>query len=50
MVRGTVRHHPGFAVMRKGQRGPPSSFPVGDAADAIVRGVARLAPGDARDS
>ena len=34
--------HPGFAAMRKGLRGPAGkTLPVGDAADAIVRGVQR---------
>ena len=43
--------HPGFAAMRKGLRGPAGkTLPVGDAADAIVRGVQRrsrrvVAPG-----
>jgi NAD(P)-dependent dehydrogenase (short-subunit alcohol dehydrogenase family) len=51
MVRGTVRHHPGFELMRTRQRGPANrAIPVGDAADAIVRGVHRrsrrvVAPG-----
>jgi NAD(P)-dependent dehydrogenase (short-subunit alcohol dehydrogenase family) len=40
MVRGAESHHPGFAAMRKGVRGPAGkTLPVGDAADAIVRGV-----------
>jgi len=40
MVRGTGRHHPGFAAMRAGLRGPLGrTLPAGDAADAIVRGV-----------
>jgi NAD(P)-dependent dehydrogenase (short-subunit alcohol dehydrogenase family) len=40
MVRGAARHHPGFAAMRKGLRGPAGkTLPVSDAADAIVRGV-----------
>ena len=45
------RQHPGFAAMRKGLRGPAGkTLPVGDAADAIVRGVQRrsrrvVAPG-----
>jgi hypothetical protein len=42
MVRGAESQHPGFAAMRKGLRGPASKIlPVGDAADAIVRGVQR---------
>jgi NAD(P)-dependent dehydrogenase (short-subunit alcohol dehydrogenase family) len=51
MVRGTVRHHPGFEVTRTRRRGPFGRvIPVGDAADAIVRGVRRrsrrvMAPG-----
>jgi NAD(P)-dependent dehydrogenase (short-subunit alcohol dehydrogenase family) len=51
MVRGTVRHHPGFEQARTRRRGPASrTIPVGDAADAIVRGVAQrsrrvVAPG-----
>jgi NAD(P)-dependent dehydrogenase (short-subunit alcohol dehydrogenase family) len=51
MVRGAERSHPGFATMRKGLRGPAATtLPVGDAADAIVRGVQRrsrrvVAPG-----
>jgi NAD(P)-dependent dehydrogenase (short-subunit alcohol dehydrogenase family) len=51
MVRGADSHHPGFAAMRKGLRGPAGrTLPVGDAADAIVRGVERrsrrvVAPG-----
>jgi short-subunit dehydrogenase len=51
MVRGAESHHPGFAAMRKGLRGPAGkTLPVGDAADAIVRGVQRrsrrvVAPG-----
>ena len=51
MVRGAESHHPGFAAMRKGLRGPAGrTLPVGDAADAIVRGVERrsrrvVAPG-----
>jgi NAD(P)-dependent dehydrogenase (short-subunit alcohol dehydrogenase family) len=51
MVRGAGSHHPGFAAMRKGLRGPAGkTLPVGDAADAIVRGVQRrsrrvVAPG-----
>ena len=40
MVRGAESQHPGFAAMRKGLRGPAGkTLPVGDAADAIVRGV-----------
>jgi short-subunit dehydrogenase len=51
MVRGAEHSHPGFAAMRKGLRGPAAkTLPVGDAADAIVRGVRRrsrrvVAPG-----
>jgi NAD(P)-dependent dehydrogenase (short-subunit alcohol dehydrogenase family) len=51
MVRGAESHHPGFAAMRQGLRGPAGkTLPVGDAADAIVRGVQRrsrrvVAPG-----
>jgi NAD(P)-dependent dehydrogenase (short-subunit alcohol dehydrogenase family) len=51
MVRGAETHHAGFAAMRKGLRGPAGkTLPVGDAADAIVRGVQRrsrrvVAPG-----
>ncbi len=51
MVRGAESQHPGFAAMRKGLRGPArKTLPVGDAADAIVRGVQRrsrrvVAPG-----
>ena len=51
MVRGAEKSHPGFAAMRKGLRGPAGkTLPVGDAADAIVRGVQRrsrrvVAPG-----
>ena len=51
MVRGAENSHPGFAAMRKGLRGPAGkTLPVGDAADAIVRGVQRrsrrvVAPG-----
>jgi NAD(P)-dependent dehydrogenase (short-subunit alcohol dehydrogenase family) len=51
MVRGAESYHPGFAAMRKGLRGPAGkTLPVGDAADAIVRGVQRrsrrvVAPG-----
>ena len=51
MVRGAERSHPGFAAMREGLRGPAGkTLPVGDAADAIVRGVQRrsrrvVAPG-----
>ena len=51
MVRGAESQHPGFAAMRKGLRGPAGkTLPVGDAADAIVRGVQRrsrrvVAPG-----
>ncbi len=51
MVRGAESHHPGFAAMRTGLRGPAGkTLPVGDAADAIVRGVQRrsrrvVAPG-----
>jgi NAD(P)-dependent dehydrogenase (short-subunit alcohol dehydrogenase family) len=42
MVRGAEHSHPGFAAMRKGLRGPAAkTLPVGDAADAIVRGVRR---------
>jgi NAD(P)-dependent dehydrogenase (short-subunit alcohol dehydrogenase family) len=42
MVRGAESQHPGFAAMRKGLRGPArKTLPVGDAADAIVRGVQR---------
>lgn len=51
MVRGVDDRHPGFAAMRRGLRGPAGrTLPVGDAADAIVRGVERrsrrvVAPG-----
>jgi NAD(P)-dependent dehydrogenase (short-subunit alcohol dehydrogenase family) len=51
MTRGAESYHPGFAAMRKGLRGPAGrTLPVGDAADAIVRGVQRrsrrvVAPG-----
>ena len=51
MVRGAETHHAGFAAMRRGLRGPAGKMlPVGDAADAIVRGVQRrsrrvVAPG-----
>jgi NAD(P)-dependent dehydrogenase (short-subunit alcohol dehydrogenase family) len=51
MVRGAETQHAGFAAMRKGLRGPAGkTLPVGDAADAIVRGVQRrsrrvVAPG-----
>jgi NAD(P)-dependent dehydrogenase (short-subunit alcohol dehydrogenase family) len=51
MVRGAESQHPGFAAMRRGLRGPAGkTLPVGDAADAIVRGVQRrsrrvVAPG-----
>jgi NAD(P)-dependent dehydrogenase (short-subunit alcohol dehydrogenase family) len=51
MVRGAEHSHPGFAAMRKGLRGPAGkTLPVGEAADAIVRGVQRrsrrvVAPG-----
>jgi NAD(P)-dependent dehydrogenase (short-subunit alcohol dehydrogenase family) len=51
MVRGAEASHPGFATMRKRLRGPAGkTLPVGDAADAIVRGVQRrsrrvVAPG-----
>jgi len=51
MVRGAEHSHPGFAAMRKGLRGPAAkTLPMGDAADAIVRGVRRrsrrvVAPG-----
>ena len=51
MTRGAESHHAGFAAMRKGLRGPAGkTLPVGDAADAIVRGVQRrsrrvVAPG-----
>jgi NAD(P)-dependent dehydrogenase (short-subunit alcohol dehydrogenase family) len=51
MVRGTARHHPGFAALREGLRGPVGkTLPVAAAADAIVRGVQRrsrrvVAPG-----
>jgi NAD(P)-dependent dehydrogenase (short-subunit alcohol dehydrogenase family) len=51
MVRGADGSHPGFAALRKGLRGPAGkTLPVGDAADAIVRGVQRrsrrvVAPG-----
>ena len=51
MVRGAESQHAGFAAMRKGLRGPAGkTLPVGDAADAIVRGVQRrsrrvVAPG-----
>jgi NAD(P)-dependent dehydrogenase (short-subunit alcohol dehydrogenase family) len=51
MVRGAESQHAGFAAMRKGLRGPArKTLPVGDAADAIVRGVQRrsrrvVAPG-----
>jgi NAD(P)-dependent dehydrogenase (short-subunit alcohol dehydrogenase family) len=51
MTRGAASHHPGFAAMREGLRGPAGrTLPVGDAADAIVRGVQRrsrrvVAPG-----
>jgi NAD(P)-dependent dehydrogenase (short-subunit alcohol dehydrogenase family) len=42
MVRGADRQHPGFAAMRSRLRGPAAkTLPVGDAADAIVRGVQR---------
>jgi NAD(P)-dependent dehydrogenase (short-subunit alcohol dehydrogenase family) len=41
MVRGAEREHPDFARMRAEQRGPVAKvLPVGEAADAIVRGVA----------
>jgi NAD(P)-dependent dehydrogenase (short-subunit alcohol dehydrogenase family) len=44
MVRGAESQHAGFAAMRKGLRGPAGrTLPVGDAADAIVRGVQRRA-------
>ena len=44
MVRGAEREHPDFARMRAEQRGPAGKvLPVGDAADAIVRGVAERA-------
>jgi NAD(P)-dependent dehydrogenase (short-subunit alcohol dehydrogenase family) len=44
MVRGSERHHPGFAAMRAGLRGPAGrTLPVDEAADAIVRGVERRA-------
>jgi NAD(P)-dependent dehydrogenase (short-subunit alcohol dehydrogenase family) len=51
MVRGTEAHHPGFAALRSGLPGPlGKTLPVGEAADAIVRGVERrsrrvVAPG-----
>jgi len=51
MVRGADSLHPGFGTIRKGLRGPAGrTLPVGDAADAIVRGVQRrsrrvVAPG-----
>jgi NAD(P)-dependent dehydrogenase (short-subunit alcohol dehydrogenase family) len=51
MVRGTDAHHPGFAAMRKGLRGPAGkTLPVAAAAAAIARGVERrsrrvVAPG-----
>jgi NAD(P)-dependent dehydrogenase (short-subunit alcohol dehydrogenase family) len=51
MVRGADSHHPGFAAMRRGLRGPAGkTLPVADAADAIVRGVQKrsrrvVAPG-----
>jgi NAD(P)-dependent dehydrogenase (short-subunit alcohol dehydrogenase family) len=51
MVRGADSHHPGFAAMRRGLRGPAGkTLPVSDAADAIVRGVQKrsrrvVAPG-----
>jgi NAD(P)-dependent dehydrogenase (short-subunit alcohol dehydrogenase family) len=51
MVRGAQDSHPSFVAMRKGLRGPArKTLPVGDAADAIVRGVQRrsrrvVAPG-----
>jgi NAD(P)-dependent dehydrogenase (short-subunit alcohol dehydrogenase family) len=41
MVRGAEREQPAFARLRAEQRGPVAKvLPVGDAADAIVRGVA----------
>jgi NAD(P)-dependent dehydrogenase (short-subunit alcohol dehydrogenase family) len=44
MVRGAERHHPSFARLRAGLSGPASrTLPVGDAADAIVRGVQQRA-------
>ena len=44
MVRGAEREHPEFARMRAEQRGPAGKvLPVGEAADAIVRGVAERA-------
>jgi len=51
MVRGVSRHHPGFAAVRKGLRGPASRvLPPAAAAEAIARGVERrsrrvVAPG-----
>ena len=51
MVRGADSHHPGFAAIRRGLRGPAGkTLPVGDAADAIVQGVRKrsrrvVAPG-----
>jgi NAD(P)-dependent dehydrogenase (short-subunit alcohol dehydrogenase family) len=51
MVRGAEGHHPGFAAMRRGLRGPVGrTLPVGKAADAIVEGVQKrsrkvVAPG-----
>jgi NAD(P)-dependent dehydrogenase (short-subunit alcohol dehydrogenase family) len=40
MVRGAEGHHPGFATMRRGLRGPAGkTLPVAAAADAIVEGV-----------
>ena len=51
MVRGVSRHHPGFAAIREGLRGPASrTLPVAAAAEAIARGVERrsrrvIAPG-----
>jgi NAD(P)-dependent dehydrogenase (short-subunit alcohol dehydrogenase family) len=51
MVRGAEGHHPGFAAMRRGLRGPAGrTLPVGKAADAIVEGVQKrsrkvVAPG-----
>jgi NAD(P)-dependent dehydrogenase (short-subunit alcohol dehydrogenase family) len=51
MVRGAGTRHAGFAAMHRRLRGPAGKvLPVGDAADAIVRGVQRrsrrvVAPG-----
>jgi NAD(P)-dependent dehydrogenase (short-subunit alcohol dehydrogenase family) len=51
MVRGVSRHHPGFASIHEGLRGPASRMlPVAAAAEAIARGVERrsrrvVAPG-----